>query len=183
MQKTLLTVEQATPQCGPDERWELVEGALIKMPPAGNLHGALAHIVSYYVTGHVLPRRLGVVLSAEAGFIVKRHPDTLRAPDVAFVAKERLEHGRPAMGFAEMAPDLVVEVVSPSDSADPVQKKTRMWLEAGVRLVLVVCTQRPRWWPPTALSRRRPCMAGAKVSTLPRCFRISLCLWRTSSTP
>ena len=76
--------------------------------------------------------------AAETGFIIERDPDTVRAPDAAFVSKERLPPGEAQAGFLEMAPDLAVEVISPSDTASYVQAKVEQWLAAGTRLVWVI---------------------------------------------
>jgi Uma2 family endonuclease len=82
----------------------------------------------------------GMRHAAGTGFVLNRGPDTVRAPDVAFVARSRLSTA-PSWGFPELAPDLVVEVVSPWDRASEVSAKAAMWLDAGVRLVWVVDPQ------------------------------------------
>jgi Uma2 family endonuclease len=126
----------------PDDgmRHELVEGELRTMTRAGFEHGRAAARILARLLEHVEERDLGAVLAAETGFVVHRDPDTVRAPDVAFVATERLPPAATG-GFAELAPDLVVEVVSPSDRASEVASKAAMWLDAGVRLVWVVDPQ------------------------------------------
>ena len=119
-------------------RTELVRGDLIVMAPAGGRHGQVAHTLALFIGIHVRDRNLGRVFAAETGFTLRRDPDTVRAPDVAFVAGERLAtEGSPA-GFLEMAPDLAAEVVSPGDSATAVRDKVADWLAAGARLVWVV---------------------------------------------
>jgi Uma2 family endonuclease len=126
----------------PDDgmRHELVEGELHTMTPAGESHGWVALGIGAKIFDHVERAGLGRAYAAETGFLLHRDPDTVRAPDVAFVARERLP-GEPARGFAELAPDLVVEVVSPSDRASDVASKATTWLDAGVRLVWVVDPQ------------------------------------------
>ena len=120
-------------------RYELIDGELHEMPPAGGDHG--------FVGGSVL-RRLGVFLdqhpeiggalfAAETGFRLSRDPDTVRAPDVAYVSQARLPLAR-VPGYPELAPDLVVEVVSPNDTASEVQAKVEQWLRAGVLVVWVL---------------------------------------------
>ena len=79
---------------------------------------------------------LGDVLGAETGFTLARDPDTVRAPDVAFVSKSRRPTNR--KGFVSLAPDLVVEVVSPSDEPDEVQAKIEDYLDAGVKVVWII---------------------------------------------
>jgi Uma2 family endonuclease len=125
----------------PDDhmRHELVEGELRAMSPAGFDHGRLALRIGARILDHVEGHGLGAVLAAETGFVLGRNPDTVRAPDVAFVAADRVPGG--ARGFPELAPDLVVEVVSPFDRASEVAAKAAMWLDAGVRLVWVVDPQ------------------------------------------
>lgn len=116
---------------------ELVNGVVRTMAPAGGLHGELGNNLSYEVTAHVRRNRLGAVFTAETGFRLRRDPDTVRAPDVAFVRAERLAAAR-VPGFPELAPDLVAEVVSPHDRAVDVNEKALAWVDAGVRLVWVV---------------------------------------------
>ena len=125
----------------PDEggkRYELVEGELREMAPAGARHGGVAANLTILLGQHVRAQRLGVVLAAETGFRISRNPDTVRAPDVSFISKEHVPLEGPPEGYWELAPDLVVEVVSPNDTAAEVQAKVQAWLEAGVRLVWVV---------------------------------------------
>ncbi len=121
-----------------DERYELEKGALIAMsPPPGSEHGSLANALAYLLTAHVRPNKLGQVFAAETGFRIGHNPDTVRAADVAFVSKARLPRQLPK-GYLDIPPDIVAEIVSPSDDADRVQAKTTEWLEAGVQIVLVV---------------------------------------------
>ena len=120
-------------------RAELVGGGLVVMAPAGGRRGEVAHTLALFIGNHVRKRNLGRVFAAETGFVLRRDPDTVRAPDAAFVAAERLKAEETPAGFLESAPDLVVEVVSPGDSTAAVRDKVRDWLEAGTRLVWVVC--------------------------------------------
>ncbi len=122
-------------------RHELVAGELIEMVPPGGEHG--------YVGGRALFRLGlfveqsgvgGAVFAAETGFRIARDPDTVRAPDAAYVSQGRLGQARVA-GYPEMAPDLVVEVVSPGDTASEVQEKVQEWLRAGSQLVIVLYPQ------------------------------------------
>lgn len=124
----------------PDDglRHELVRGELRTMTPAGYRHGRVSLEVAYHIRVFVGQHGLGQVLTNDPGFIVERGPDTVRAPDVAFVSTERVPPPDADDGFVEMAPDLVVEVVSPHDRASEVTEKALDWLEGGVRLVWVV---------------------------------------------
>ena len=124
----------------PDDgkRYELVEGELREMAPAGARHGNAAATLTILLGQHARAQQLGRLLAAETGFRISRNPDTVRAPDVSFVSRERVPPEGPPEGYWEIAPDLAVEVVSPNDAAAGVQSKVQMWLESGVRLVWVV---------------------------------------------
>jgi len=124
------------PQAG--VRYELVKGELLEMSPTGSQHGRIANMITFLLTQFVRQHKLGVVYAAETGFKLQENPDTVRAADAAFVAQDRIPPEGGPGGFWAFAPDLVVEVVSPSDSALLVQAKVTDWLEAGCRLVWVV---------------------------------------------
>ncbi|MCV2488238.1 Uma2 family endonuclease [Geodermatophilus sp. YIM 151500] len=123
----------------PDDglRHELVEGTLRTMTPAGGEHGRIGARLLIRVGVFVEAQQLGEVFTAETGFWLARDPDTVRAPDVAFVRADRVPDAR-VPGFVPLAPDLVAEVVSPTDRAVEVAGKALSWLDAGVRLVWVV---------------------------------------------
>lgn len=133
----LLTAEDLERLNLPNKRTELVRGALIVREPAGFKHGVVAARLAAMLFNHVEAHRLGIVLAAETGFTLFRAPDTVRAPDVAFISNERIPKDSPR-GFAELAPDLVVEVLSPGDGAGEVAEKIDDWLSAGCPLVWVV---------------------------------------------
>ncbi len=124
----------------PDDglRTELVQGEVRRMAPAGNVHGRIAAKVAARLFQHVEDNRLGAVYAAETGFKVASDPDTVRAPDVAFVSRERIEEIGEIEGFWPGAPDLAVEVVSPGDLYGEVEEKVLGWLAAGSRMVVVV---------------------------------------------
>src|SRR3989304_1648564 len=125
------------------ERYELVKGALVEMsPPPGTEHGSLAFQLSYLIGHFVKQHELGRVFAAETGFRLARNPDTVRAADVAFVAKSRLPAKLPK-GYLDLAPDLVAEIVSPGDDPDDTlrEAKVKEWLDAGVRLVAGGCSR------------------------------------------
>jgi Uma2 family endonuclease len=136
--KTLMTAEQI-PTIAAAKRTELVRGELIEMSPVGGPHSATAGLLLSWIIAFARPRRLGIA-GPEWGFVLFRDPDTVRAPDVCFIAAARIA-AKGLEGFFEGAPDLAVEVVSPEDRASEVQEKVREYLAAGTRLVWVIDPQ------------------------------------------
>src|SRR5690349_11634652 len=98
----------------PHKRTELVRGVLVVREPAGGLHGVVTVNLGAELVAYVKRTGAGRVFAAETGFHLATNPDTVRAPDVAFVARDRLPEGVPR-GFPGLAPDLAVEVLSPGD--------------------------------------------------------------------
>lgn len=125
----------------PSKRTELVRGQLIVREPAGYVHGYVAARLTSVLASYVEVRALGRVVAAETGFKIASNPDTVRAPDVAFISREWVPDP-PPRGFAELAPDLAVEVLSPDDRAGDVLAKVAEWLTAGCRAVWVVDPER-----------------------------------------
>lgn len=125
-----------------DVRAELVRGDVVCEPPAGFEHGAWTTEVGYALRRYVEDHPLGVVCGAETGFVLSRDPDTVRAPDAAFVTRDRAERFAEKEKFFEGAPDLAAEVVSPGDSRREVAEKVRDYLAAGSRLVWVIDPRR-----------------------------------------
>lgn len=124
---------------GEGKRYELVEGQLRVMCAAGFDHGRIAATANWLLSTHVRTAGLGQCLGAETGFILARDPDTVRAPDAAFVSNARADAIGPTPGFwPGGAPDLAIEVVSPEDSRSYVRAKALDWLEAGAIAVLVL---------------------------------------------
>jgi Uma2 family endonuclease len=133
----LLSAEELLELNLPNKRTELVRGIVMVREPAGYQHGEVAARLILAIGNYVEARSLGRVFAAETGFTLARKPDTVRAPDVAFISSERLPDP-PPRGFAELAPDLAVEVLSPDDRAGEVLERVADWLKAGTRLVWVV---------------------------------------------
>ncbi|MFZ8843596.1 Uma2 family endonuclease [Thermoflexus sp.] len=123
---------------GEEARYELIEGRLVPMSPTGSLHGDLVAELTMILRSFVRAHQLGRVLTGEVGFVLRRNPDTVRAADIAFVRRERLPAGDLPRGFFEGAPDLVVEILSPSDRYTDILRKVGEWLEAGAAMVWVV---------------------------------------------
>lgn len=141
VQTSAITAEELERMPHHDRRVELVRGEVIEMAPAGFDHGSVALTIAVYLHAFVRQHKLGVVCAAETGFILSRNPDTVRAPDAAFVSAGRVAQQQRKEGFFDGPPDLAVEVVSPGDSAEEVEEKTLEYLQAGARLVWIV---RPR---------------------------------------
>lgn len=137
----VLTAEELLRLNLPNKRTELVRGRLVVREPAGYLHGDIAMRIGSAIHQFVETHSLGRVFAAETGFTLAREPDTVRAPDVAFIRSERLP-SPPPPGFAELAPDLAVEVLSPDDRPGEVLEKVADWLNAGTLLVWVVDPKR-----------------------------------------
>jgi Uma2 family endonuclease len=133
----LMTAEELLRLNLPNKRTELVRGVLVVREPAGYQHGEVAMRLAVAIFNYVETHGLGCVFAAETGFTLTRNPDTVRAPDVAFISTSRLPHPIPR-GFAELAPDLAVEVLSPDDRPGEVLAKVGDWLNAGARMVWVV---------------------------------------------
>lgn len=124
----------------PDDgfRYELVQGELRRMSPAGYHHGRLIMNIATPLDLHVRSHKLGVVCAAETGFVLTSDPDTVRAADVAFIRQERVEQKAEPEGYWPGAPDVAIEVISPNDLYTEVDEKVTDWLETGTRMVVIV---------------------------------------------
>lgn len=135
--KTRMTAEELMRLPHDGYRYELVEGEL-RMTPVGGEHGDIAGVMAYFLIHHVRPRQLGKVV-VETGFCLECQPDTVVAPDVAFLSAARVPPGgRLPRKFISGAPDLAVEVLSPTNTASEIQAKVRDYLAHGTRLVWVI---------------------------------------------
>jgi len=137
----LITAEDLWNMPG-DQRRELVRGELRTMAPSGFEHGAVIIKLSVLLGRYVMDHKLGMVLGAETGYVLARNPDVVRGADVSFVTADRVSAAGVTVKFWEGAPDLAVEVVSPSDSPKEVAEKVDDYLNAGTRLVWVVNPRR-----------------------------------------
>lgn len=129
------TVEELERPGAPDGRYELIDGEIVPVSPTSNKSSRVTNTFAFFITGHVRPLGLGEVFSAEAGFVLFPGRQLIRSPDVAFVRADRLPPESEWDKFPRLAPDLVVEVISPSDPRADVLDKVAMWLAAGVRLL------------------------------------------------
>ncbi len=103
------------------------------MSPAGDQHGAVTITLSAVLYNHVKANNLGELRSADTGFKLETNPDTVLAPDISFIALDRV--GNRVAGFRLGPPDLAVEVISPGDTKPQVDRKTALWLELGAKSV------------------------------------------------
>ena len=119
-------------------RGELIRGVLCKTMPTGYEHGKIVMNLGVLLGAFVKLRKLGSLTASDSGVWLERDPDTVREPDLAYFSAEKIPLEARITGYAEVAPDLVVEVVSSNDSRREVNDKALMWLRYGVRLVWVV---------------------------------------------
>jgi len=138
----LLTIEDVERLPDDGYRYDLIDGELIRMPPAAGGHGSIAFRTGWLLGNHVHPRRLGQIYAAETGFIFRRDPDVLLGPDVAFVRADRLLEDYDPDRYVPFAPDLAVEVISRSERRGQIMRKVRRYLEGGVRLLWLIDPRR-----------------------------------------
>ena len=119
-------------------RGELIRGVFHEIMSSGLEHGEIAAKLTILLGIFIMPRRLGRLAASDVGVWLERDPDTVREPDIAYFSAARLPLDVRITGYAEVPPDLVVEIVSPSDTRRAVRDKARMWLSYGVALVWVV---------------------------------------------
>jgi Uma2 family endonuclease len=132
----LVTAEELPGISIPGKSIELVRGVLVVREPPSTRHGRVAAWLTHCLLRYVSRHDLGAVIQ-DAGFKIESRPDTVRAPDVAFVSRSRVDE-IPPTGFATFAPDLAAEVVSPNDRPGELLAKVGQWLDAGTLLVWVI---------------------------------------------
>jgi Uma2 family endonuclease len=131
--KDLLTLPH-----GMGKRYQLIAGRLHAMPAADWRHGEISANLALVLGAFIRERVLGLGLACGTGFLLYRNPDTVRAPDFAFIAKKNLPEKRPTEAYWPGAPDLAVEVLSPGDRMGEVDEKIEEWLAAGCAGVWVI---------------------------------------------
>jgi Uma2 family endonuclease len=134
----LFTAEELWDQVAEGQQYELIEGNLVEVPPNNGLHSRIVLFLSRILASSLEDSGLGVVYPADASFILNRNPDTVLAPDLAFVRAANVPPIEEQEGLLETTPDLVVEVVSPSNSSVEIERKVETYLKYGVLRVWVV---------------------------------------------
>lgn len=137
----LLTIEEYAKLPDLDYPNELVRGRIVRMNPPSSRHGQVCNSAAFLLTAFAREHDLGHVLSNDSGVITEREPDTLRGADVAFYRYDRVPKGPLGEGYLEVAPDVVIEVLSTFDRWPDVLAKIAEYLDAGVG---VVCILNPR---------------------------------------
>lgn len=118
-------------------RCELIDGRIVRMTPTGYRHGEVEARIAEALAAFVRPRQLGRILTGEVGVYTRREPDRVRGADVLFISNERHAQRTPGMAYLDVAPELVVEVLSPDDRPADVDQKIREYLAIGVAQVWV----------------------------------------------
>jgi Uma2 family endonuclease len=158
----LLTVEDVE-QAPPEGEWELIDGELVSVTPSGLESSSLGHRIGRIVGNFVDAQGLGMMTGADGGYVFFPDRATIRVPDVAFIRKDRLPPPGDRSRFPRLAPDLAIEVLSPSDSTSEVIAKIEMHQEAGIPLIWVVD---PEKTTVTVIATGRPTMVLKPGDTL-----------------
>jgi Uma2 family endonuclease len=138
----VMTAEELLELPDDGQRYELIAGALLAMPPTGEEHGGIGTTVIISLGTYVRANHLGIVLNGETGYLLSSNPDTVRAADVSFVRQERVATEGWLRGYRRGAPDLVVEIISPSDRYADVEEKVVEWFDGGAQMVVVINPRR-----------------------------------------
>ena len=135
--QTLLTADDLLAMPDDGKKYELVRGELIEMPPPSVVHAVVTGRLGYRISHCIEANNLPFIYGTEAGIYLEQAPDTVRAADFTVISLERIGGAVPERGYViGLVPDLVVEVVSPGNSAPAAERSAQMWLDAGVSLVL-----------------------------------------------
>ncbi len=144
--ETLITAEEFGAMPDDGRCAELVRGRIVEMPPPRFRHGSVCVRVSRLLGNHAEEHDLGHVLGGDVGIVTERDPDTLRGADVVFISYARWPRERVADEYLNIAPELVIEVRSPSDRRGEVEEKVAEYLAAGVLIVCVLDPQDRSAW-------------------------------------
>jgi Uma2 family endonuclease len=136
--EALMTVEEFANLPDDGRRLELVRGRVIALPPPQFRHGYVCVKVAYHLTDFVMTRGLGSVVSNDSGVVTHRDPDSVRGADVAFYSYARIPKDALPEGYPTVAPEIVIEVKSPSDLWREILEKVAEYLAAGVVIVCVL---------------------------------------------
>jgi Uma2 family endonuclease len=139
VQETAVTGEQLL-EMGDIGPIELVNGEIIKQMPTGHIHGYIEFLIANLLFNFVKQHKLGRVLGGETGIYTRRNPDTVRGMDVAYISNERMSQAQET-GFLDVAPELIVEIMSPTDRWIDIQEKLAEYFSIGVQLVWLVDPQ------------------------------------------
>ena len=138
-----VAIEQSPPVTGEElyrmgdlGRTELVKGEIVHMSPTGFTHGRIENRIGRVLDNFVVKQSLGEVVSGEVGIYTGRNPDTVRAADVAFISTERIAQVK-SKSYLDVAPELVVEVLSPDDAWSGLMEKLDEYFASGVKVVWV----------------------------------------------
>jgi Uma2 family endonuclease len=142
---------------------ELVRGERRVMAPAGYDHGRIESKLAYALSHFVVQRSLGAVLTSDTGFLLARNPDTVRAADVTFLRRERVEPPNRSGPYYPGPPDLAVEIVSPTDRTGEIDEKVQDWLDHGCQVVWLV---NPKWRTVTVYRSRTDIKVLTEADTL-----------------
>ena len=116
---------------------ELIDGRIVPMSPTNPEHGRIEARIAALLDRFVSVQNLGIVMTGEVGIFTKWNPDRVRGADVVFISRAQYERRTKTRGFLDVAPELVVEILSPENAHRDIQQKVREYVAIGVRLVLV----------------------------------------------
>ncbi len=116
---------------------ELLDGEIVRLSPEGEVHGYLESRLTFFLYRFNQDAQTGWILGGEVGIYIRHNPDRIRGADLAFWSKERLPDG-PLTGFSEVAPDLVVEILSPTDRWVDMRQKIDDYFSIGVGTLWIV---------------------------------------------
>lgn len=137
----LLTAEEYLQLPDDGRRTELRRGVVVYMNPPGFRHGEVCSNIHLHVETYVRQHQLGRTLTNDSGIITERNPDTVRGADVSFYSYQRVPKGQSPIGYAGAAPEIVFEVVSPTNTRRGIAEKIGEYVKAGVNVICVVDPQ------------------------------------------